>query len=206
MGASVPANAWGSCSFCATAVAPGATVCGICGADKPVPAGELARAPTDVRRRVRLMQFLMGALVVTVAVGLAYTMIDAVVTGPPTAADPLTTTGTYRIAPGSVPILEGNVTGGDYILGNFTSVSPYDANVTLSVYNESAWDGLVQNGTGSPAWSSPSEGSGRIVFTAEYTDDYTFVLTNGYPSASHLTITVYVATEYESNVGDDGFG
>ena len=206
MGASVPANAWGSCSFCGTAVAPGATVCGICGADKPVAAGAMARAPTEVRRRVRLMQFLMGALVVTVAVGLAYTMIDAVVTGPPTANDPLTTTGVYHVAPGSVPFLEGNVTGGDYILGNFTSVSPYDANVTLSIYNISAYTNLVQNGSGSPVWSSPSEGSGRIIFTAEYTDDYTFVLTNDYPTSSHLTVTVYVATEYESNVGDDGFG
>ncbi len=206
MAASIPANTWGSCSFCGTAVAPGATKCGICGADKPVAAGALARAPTDVRRRVRLMQFLMAALVITVAVGLAYTMIDAVLSGPPVAADPLTTTGTYHVAPGYVPILEGNVTGGDYIVGNFTSLIPYEANVSLSVYNESAWNNLVQNGSGSPVWSTPSEGSGRIVFTAEYTDDYTFVLTNAYPASSNLTITVYVATEYESNVGDDGFG
>jgi hypothetical protein len=133
-------------------------------------------------------------------------LIDAALTGPPNVADPLTTAGTYRIPPGSVGFLSGNVTGGDYVVGNFTSVQPYEANITISVYNSSGWTDRVLHGTGLPVWSTPSEGSGRIVFTAEYTDTYTFVLTNPYPASTHLNITVFVATEYESNVGNDGFG
>jgi len=143
---------------------------------------------------------------VGVAVALAWALVDAVATGPPNVADPLTTSGTYTLAPGMVPILTGEVTGGDYVVGNFTSLVPYEADVALSAYNSSQWSNLVQNGSGVPAWSTPSEGSGRIVFTAEYTDTYTFVLTNPYPASSDLTVTVYVATSYESNVGDDGFG
>ena len=45
----------------------------------------------------------------------------------------------------------------------------------------------------------------EIVYSAPYTDYFAFVFENPYPVASHLNVTVYVATEYESNVGDDGF-
>jgi len=145
-------------------------------------------------------------IVLVVVAGLAYAIGGAVLAGPPNVTDPLTTTGTYTVAPGSVPFLTGDVTGGDYVIGNFTSVTPYEAIVSITAYNSTQWNDLVHNGTGTPSWSTPSEGSGRIVFSAEYTDNYTFVLTNPYPAASHITITVYVATQYESNVGDDGFG
>ncbi len=193
---------WGACRYCGTAVAPGATVCALCGEDRPVPASGLAKAPRSVRRRIALTNGLRALIVVGLAVALAYTLIDAVWTGPPVVADPLTTTGTYHLAPGTQPILDGAVTGGDYVVGNFTTIQPFDAAVTLSVYNWSQWYGLVTNGTGSPAWSTPSEGSGRIIFTALDTGTYVFVLTDPLP----LNMTVYVATEYESNVGDDGFG
>jgi len=197
---------WGSCRFCGTAVAPGASACGLCGADRPVPASALPSAPVAVRRRITLTNWLRALIVLAVAVGLSWTLIDSVLTGPPAVPDPLTTTGTYAVPPGSTPILTGEVTGGDYVVGNFTSVRPYLAEITLSVFTAQGWRGLQENGSGSPVWSSPSEGSGRIIFSALYTTNYTFVLTNSYAEAAHLNITVYVATEYESNVGNDGFG
>ncbi len=204
MGAAADGTAWGSCRYCGTAVAPGATACGICGADAPVAAGALPRAPRAVRRRVRLAGWLRTLIVLGVVVGLAYSIVSAVLAGPPHVADPLTASGTYRVAPGYVGILAGEVTGGDYVVGNFTSIAPYGAEVSISVFNESQWSRLLQNGSGSPVWSTPSEGSGRIVFTSLYTDNYTFVLNNPYAAGSGPTITVYVSTEYESNVGDDG--
>ena len=206
MAASVPDGTWGSCRYCGTAVAPGAAACAICGEGQPIRAGAMQAAPRSVRRRIRFTNGLRALIVVGVAVALAYTLLDAALTGPPNVADPLTTTGFYTIGPGASAFLSGNITGGDYVVGNFTSVTPYGANVTISAYNLTAWTNLVENGSGSPLWSTPSEGSGRIIFTAEYTDTYTFVLTNPYPTSSHLNITVYVSTEYESNVGDDGFG
>jgi len=206
MSASLSGSVWGSCRYCGTAVAPGAEVCGLCGADRPVPAAALPTAPVAVRRRISFFNVLRTVVMVGVAIALAWVLIDAVLTGPPAVTDPLTTSGTYTIGPGSVPILSGNVTGGDYVVGNFTSVQPFEANVTISAYNLSAWTDRVENGTGTPVWSTPSEGSGRIVFTAAYTDTYTFVVTNPYPASSHISVQVYVATEYESNVGDDGFG
>jgi hypothetical protein len=205
----VPASSegvWGSCRYCGTAVAPGASACALCGADGPVPAASLASAPAPVRRRIAFTNGFRAVLVIGVAVALGFTLIDEALTGPPNVADPLTTAGSYRIPPGSVAFLSGNVTGGDYVVGNFTSDQPYGASVSISAYNLSGWTDRVLYGTGVPVWSTPTEGSGRIVFTSAYTDTYTFVLTNPYPPSSHLNITVYVATEYESNVGNDGFG
>jgi hypothetical protein len=201
-----PEAAWGTCRYCGTAVAPDSATCGLCGADRPIGAGALGAEPVGVRRRVAFTNGLRTLVVVGVALALAVTLVGAVLTGPPNVADPLTTSGTYAVRPGSSPILSGAVTGGDFVVGNFTSVRPFGANVTLSVYNASEWALVIGNGTGTPAWSTPSEGSGRIIFTAPYTDTYVFVLTNPYPEGTQLTITVYVTTQYESNVGDDGFG
>lgn len=206
MGAASPGTAWGSCRYCGTAVAPGASVCGLCGADRPIRAADLSTAPASVRRRISLFNGLRAAIIIGLAVALAWALIEAVATGPPNVPDPLTTQGTYSVAPGSIPILTGEVTGGDYVVGNFTSVQPFEADVSLSAYNSTGWAALVENGSATPVWSTPTEGSGRIIFTAAYTDTYTFVLTNPYPPSSHIDVTVYVATEYESNVADDGFG
>jgi hypothetical protein len=206
MASATGSTLWGSCRFCGTAVAPGATACGLCGADRPVAAAELPRAPVAVRRRIALTSWLRALIVVGVAVGLAWTLIASALAGPPAVADPLTTTGTYEIPPGASAFLTGEVTGGDYVVGNFTSVVPHLAQVVVSVYTAQAWHSLLENGSGTPAWSTPSEGSGRIIFSALYTTNYTFVLTNPYSGSTPLNITVYVATQYESNVGDDGFG
>jgi len=32
------------------------------------------------------------------------------------------------------------------------------------------------------------------------------VFENPYAPSTHLSVTVYITTEYESNVGDEGFG
>ena len=187
-------------------MAPGATACQLCGADRPVGAAELRSIPAPLRRRIVATHGLRVVVVVGVVAVLAYALLGAALSGPPNVADPMTAASTYAISPGSTPILAGAVTGGDYVVGNFTSVQPFGANVTVSVYNTTEWADLLENGTGHPAWSSPSEGSGRIIFTAAYTDSYVVVLTNPYPTSTHLSIRVYVATQYESNVGDDGFG
>jgi hypothetical protein len=206
MAASEPGQIWGSCRYCGTAVAPGATVCGLCGADRPVPAAALPKAPVGVRRRISFFNWLRMIVMVGVSVALGWALISAVASGPPVVADPLDTSGSYVVPVGSTAIFDGNITGGDYIVGNFTSTQPLEANVTVSAYTYSGWLEQVQNGTGSPVWSTPSEGVGRIVFSPEVTNDYMFVLTNNYPASTHLVIHVYVTTQYESNVGDDGFG
>jgi hypothetical protein len=79
-------------------------------------------------------------------------------------------------------------------------------NVAITVYNSTQWTWFT-TGQGSPGfqWNNTPASEGRIIFSAPYTDTYYFVVENPYPVASHLTIDVYVATTYESNVGDDGF-
>jgi hypothetical protein len=196
---------WGACSFCGVAVPAGATTCPICGASEPVPAGKLGQAPVPVRRRIRLTATLRAAIVAAVAVGLAYTLLAAVLAGPPTVPDPLTTAGTYVLAPGNFTVLSGNITGGDYIQGNYTAVNPPGVDVAVAVYNSSQWSWFT-NGTGSPGvqWNNTPTWQGSIVFAAPYTDMFYFVISNPYPATSGITIHVYVATVYESDVAEDG--
>jgi hypothetical protein len=204
--ASPAPDTWGACRFCGVAVAPGAAACGICGAADPVPATALPTEARRVRRRIHLAGTLRSIIVVAVVVGLAYTLISAVVQGPPVVADPLTTAGTYALGPGNYTVIAGNITGGDYVVGNWTSVNPPGMDIGLAVYNSSQW-GWFTHGQGSPGnqWNNTPGASGRIVFSAPYTDMYYFVFTNVVPPTSHITVDVYVTTEYESNVGDDGF-
>ncbi len=197
---------WGTCRFCGVAVAPGASTCGICGAADPIAAGALPRESRRVRRRVRITGALRTVIVLAVVIGLSYALISAVVQGPPVVADPLTTAGTYVLGPGNYTVIAGNITGGDYIIGNWTSVSPPGILIGVAVYNSSQW-GWFTSGAGSQGnqWNNTPGPSGRIIFSAPYTDMYYFVITNLLPSTSHLNVSVYVTTEYESNVGDDGF-
>jgi hypothetical protein len=197
---------WGVCRFCGVAVAPGATKCGICGAADPIAASALPTESRRIRRRVRLTGAFRSVIVLAVVIGLAYALISAVVQGPPVVADPLTTAATYTIGPGNYTVIAGNITGGDYIVGNWTSLNPPGIEIGIAVYNSSQW-GWFTSGAGSPGnqWNNTPGPSGRIVFSAPYTDMYYFVVTNTLPTASHLSVAVYVTTEYESNVGDDGF-
>jgi hypothetical protein len=196
---------WGSCSFCGGAVPPEARVCPICGADRPVRAGELATAPKKIRRRIRISGTLRTLIVIGACAALAYAMIGAVLSGPPVVADPLTTSGAYVLGPGNYTVLAGNITGGDYIQGNYSAMTPPGMDISVAVYNSSEWNWFT-NGTGTPGtlWNNTPAYAGPIVFAAEYTDTYYFVFENPLPASSGISIEIYVATQYESNVAEDG--
>jgi len=144
-------------------------------------------------------------LVAGVAVGLAYTLISTALSGPPNVADPLTTSGTYTIGPGAYAVISGEVTGGDFVVGNYTTVAPAGASLAVAVYNATEWTRFANGAPATPAWSIPAQPAARIIFSAPYTDTFYFVFENPYPASSPWNITAYVVTQYESNVGDDGF-
>ncbi len=197
---------WGACRFCGVAVPAGADRCPICGAPRPLSASEIPVAPKRVRRRLQLTGFLRSLIVVGVVVGITYAIVSAVIQGPPVlTGDPLTTSGTYVIDPGNYTVISGEITGGDYVVGNFSSVQPAGTNIALSVYNSTSWDAISNGSLASPAWSVSATPDGRIVYSAPVTDTYYFVFTNPYPLSSHLAIAVYITTLYESNVGGSGF-
>lgn len=201
-----PASVWGACRTCGAAVAPGAATCALCGAAGPLSAAELAHAPQAVRRRLRLTRALRALIVVGVVVALGVALIPPVLMGPPSVADPLTTASTYRLGPGAMAFVVGEITGGDYVLGNYSTITPYGADVAVGVYNASGWAALFAHEPASPLWSLPPQSAGRIVFSATVSDNYAFVLTNPYPAASGINVTVYLTTTYQSNVANDGFG
>lgn len=199
-------EAWGMCRTCGAAVPPRSTDCPLCGADRPVAAGDLAGAPRQLRRRWAYTRWFRGALVVGVIVALGAALIPPALTGPPTVQDPLTTAGAYRLGPGNSTAIEGEITGGDYVLGNYSTIEPVGSTVVVAVYNSTAWAARVAGQPASPSWSLPAQPSGRIVFSATYTDSFVFVVTNPYPVTTGVNVTVYLVTSYQSNVGNDGFG
>ncbi len=197
---------WGACRFCGVAVPYGANSCEICGTGRPLSAAEIPRASVSVRRRLRLTGLLRSVIVVAVVAGVAYAIVSAELSGPPVlTGDPLTTSGTYALGPGNFTVLSGEINGGDYVLGNFTSVNPVGTDVVVAVYNSTAWVAFVSHEPATPAWSLGPSFDGRIVFSPLVTDTYYFAFTNPYAPSTHLTIEVYIATEYEANSGDDGF-
>ncbi len=197
---------WGACRTCGAAVPPGASACPLCGASRPLSAGEIAHAPPAVRRRLRLTRAFRALIVVGVIGALAVALVPPALTGPPSVSDPLTTAGTYHIAPGAIASVSGEITGGDYVLGNYSTIAPYGSEVGVAVYNASGWSALLDHRPATPLWSVPAQSSGRIVFSATVSDNYWFVVTNPYPVASGVTVTVYLTTTYQSNVANDGFG
>ena len=197
---------WGNCRFCGVAVPSGAAKCGICGADDPLPAGAESRAPRKVRRWVRLTHAFRTLIVVTVVAGLTYAILSAVLSGPPSlTSDPLTTTGTYTISPQNYTVISGEITGGDYVTGNFTTTHPVGVNIAVAVYNSSEWSEFVAGQSPSPLYSVSPTYNAQIVYAPEVTDNYYFVFSNPYPISSHLTIGVYITTLYNANVANDGF-
>jgi len=156
---------------------------------------------------VRFTGWLRTLVVVGVVGALAYATLSAVLQGPPVlTGDPLTTHAGYWVGPGNYTEISGEITGGDYVIGNYSSFDPVGMEVEFVVYNSSEWSSFVAGGHPSPVYSVSTAFSGRIVYSAPVTDNYYFVFSNPYPSSSHLTFGIYVATEYESNVGDDGLG
>ena len=200
-----PPGSWATCRFCGVAVPPGAKKCTECGAEGPLSPSELRNAPKSLRRRVRLTGFLRTVIVLGVIGGLGYATIAAVFQGPPnTAGDPLTTTGSYLVGPGNYTFLTGEITGGDYVVGNYSSFDPVGMEIDFVVYNSSEWATFTAGGIPTPTYSATTAYSGEIVYSAPVTDNYYFVFTNPYAASTHLAYRIYIATEYESNVGDDG--
>jgi len=203
----VTGEEWGSCRFCGVAVPPGAAHCEICGADHPLSAAEEAQAPRKVRRWLKLTRAFRVLIVLTVIAGLAYAILSAEISGPPNlTSDPLTTTGTYVLGPGNITVIDGAITGGDYVTGNFTAVDPAGVNIVLAVYNSSEWSEFQAGQAPTPLYSVGPTPSANIVYSPLVTDTYYFVYTNPYSPSTHLTVGVYITTLYNSNVANDGFG
>lgn len=203
----VPTGDWGICRFCGVAVAPGATSCGICGADHPLSATEAANPPRKVRRWLRLTRAFRILIIVVVIGGLAYAILSAELSGPPNlVGDPLTTAGTYSIGPGNFTVISGDITGGDYVTGNFTATDPAGVNIVLSVYNSTLWDEFYTGGTPTPLYTVGPTFNAELVYSPLVTDTYYFVFSNPYAPSTHLTVGVYITTLYNSNVANDGFG
>jgi len=200
-----PDPTWGACSFCSVAVPPGASTCPICGAPDPIRASKLSSVSRSQRRRLRATGVFRSLIVIAVALGLAYTMVSLVVAGPPVVADPLTTSGLYTLGPGNYTIISGDITGGDFVIGNFSTTAPVGLNVELAVYNSTQIPQFLNGLSPIPQYTLGPSPSGRIVFSAPYTDTYSFVFLNPYPASSHLGYVVQITTTYESNVGDEGF-
>jgi hypothetical protein len=186
-------------------VPPGATQCPICGATNPIAASELPNVSVHQRRRLQATGVFRSLIVIAVALGLAYLMISLVVGGPPVVVDPLTTSGLYPLAPGNSTVISGEITGGDFIIGNFSTANPVGLNLELAVYNSTQMPQYLHGLGPVPQYVIGPSASGRIVFSAPYTDEYYFVFTNPYPASSHLSFIAEISTTYESNVGDEGF-
>jgi hypothetical protein len=202
----VPPTEWGSCRFCGVAVRPGVEKCEICGAGKPLSAAEAAAAPPKVRRWLRLTHGFRTLIVITVIAGLTYAVVSAELSGPPNlVGDPLTTAGTYLIGPGNYTTIFGDITGGDFVTGNFTAVTPAGVNVELAVYNSSEWGEFASGGTPTPLYSVGPTYNAQLVYSPLVTDTYYFVFSNPYAPSTHLTVAVYITTLYNSNVANDGF-
>jgi hypothetical protein len=190
-----PPAGWTTCLTCGDATAPGALRCPTCGA--PTDGPEAARAGP---RRLKVHRWLRISLVLAVAAGLSGVLLLAFVQGPPVAADPLTGSRTFSVAAGGYQFFSGAVTGGDYVTGNFTVLSPPGAQLVFAVYNSTEF-ALYQGGRPAiPAATPLNATSGIIDFSAIVTDNYFFVFENTYPPASHLTVRVYSTSQYMSNV------
>jgi hypothetical protein len=133
-------------------------------------------------------------------------MITLVLGGPPVVADPLTTDGLYTIGPGNFTIISGEITGGDFVIGNFSTSDPVGLNLELAVYNSTQMPQFIHGLSPIPLYTLGPSSTARIVFSAPYTDEYSFVFTNPYPVGSPLTYVAQISTTYESNVGNEGFG
>jgi hypothetical protein len=190
---------WSTCATCGDALPPGARACPTCGKETSGQATAEGLTP-KTRRRLKIHRGLRIFLVVGVAVALIGVMALAVYQGPPVAADPLTNTWVYNITAGNYSVFSGSVTGGDYIAGNFTVVTPPGANVLFEVFNNSSYRQFAAGLPAVPQAPSSNATEGVIDFAAVVTDTYYFVWVDAYAAPSHIDITVYASTEYMSNV------
>jgi len=192
--------AWGTCQHCGRAVPAPEGICPSCGQHDTVAPAAIPALPVRSRRRVRLFQVVRVALVVVVVLGLAYDMVSAVYSGPPTYPDPLTTTGTYTLGPGNFTVLSGAITGEDYVDGNYTVVNPVGTSIVFAVYNATSYTSWVRHAPATAQWTTTGSSSSAIVFDAPYTDTFFLVFQNPYLPGSGIVQTIYISTAYQSNV------
>jgi hypothetical protein len=200
MAAVSPEGTWGTCTFCGDAVPPAGKACPTCGKEPDLPAAVPARKGRT-RQRLLLLRALRILVVVAIVSSIGGAILSAELAGPTIYPDPLTGARTLTVNPGGWAALAGNITGEDYVTGNFTVMTPPGANVTVAVYNASEFATFYAHGNARPAVAPYVNVTGaRIVFAAPYTDEFYFVFENLYPSGSGLTLQVYVATTYQTNV------
>jgi hypothetical protein len=195
----IPPGVWGTCPTCGDATPPGSLKCPTCGKER---APGTPAVPTDrkVIRRLKIHRSLRMLVIIGLVIGLIVTLSLAVDQGPPVAADPLTGTWVYHLTPGNYSVFSGNITGGDYIDGNFTIVTPPGAFVLMEVFNSSGYGDFLSGRPATPVQAPINETSGLILFSPIVTDSYFFVWVDQYPVASHISMTLYAQTQYMSNV------
>jgi hypothetical protein len=193
---------WGSCAFCGDAVPPEAKICPTCGKEQGTPAERAleARRPA-ARRRAALLRWLRVLVVVGIVVAIGWAIISAEISGPTTYSDPLTGAWTFTVPAGGYHLLAGNITGEDYITGNFTVETPIAAQVMVYIYNSTEFGAFYSDQpaqAAQPPYTNVTHA--YIVFSAPYTDEFFFVFENPYPASSNITEKLYVTTTYETNV------
>ena len=191
---------WRTCATCGDAFLPGATACPTCGDSRYVTAVGLPALPTLDRYRFRFVRSFRMVIIVAAIVGVSYVLVTAVWSGPPTYADPLTTKASYVIPAGTFAYLSGPVTGEDYIVGNYSVLTPASGQVGFAVYNTTEFIEFVHGEAATSQWQVTPENAGRIVWAAPYTDTFYLVWQSPYAAGSHVAITVYATTNYMSNV------
>lgn len=189
-----------TCPLCGDASPPGSVRCRTCGATTLLQPGQEKGLPPKQKRWYTWVRW--GRILVIVAVVglLGALMVQAAFTPAPIAADPLTQNSTNVVPPGGVWVLNGAITGSDYIQGNYTVTSPPGALLTLTVYNSTEYNDFVHGLTTGNQETLPASASSVFVFDAPYTDTFYFVWSNQYPPASGLNLTVFVHSDYEANV------
>ncbi len=192
-------RAWGTCAFCGDPYPPNGPKCPTCGHREPVPPEGGKALPTKERRHLRWVQGVRLSLVIGAIVVLSYLMITAAFTPPAAVSDPLTTSGSRTVGPGNYTVLSGDITGDDYVVGNYSVSHPLGANVTFLVFNDTDYTIFAAGGTATPLDQVTGAENAPIVFSAPYTDTFHFVWINPYSPASGITLTIYIDTSYESN-------
>ena len=202
MATSAPDREWGTCTFCGDAMPPDAKMCPTCGKEVGSPAERAALARSrPVHQRLVILRWLRILVVVAVVATIGWAVISAEISGPTAFADPLTGSWTLSLAPGGWGLIAGNITGEDYITGNFTVMTPPGADLVLAIYNSTEFSAFYYHESAQAAAPTDSNvTSARIVFAAPYTDEFYFVFENPYPASSGITEKVFVTTTYETNV------
>jgi hypothetical protein len=191
---------YGTCPVCGDAVPPGAAICPICGASDPIRADQVAQLKGAKKHRFKLLQYGRSLVIVVVVVGLGFLMVQAALTPPPVADNPLSQTSTLTVAPGHFLEIAGTITGADYIEGNYTVLDPPGALLTFEIFNSTEFPIFDVGGVATPMQAPITSSDGRIVYSALYTDTFYFVWVNNYPADSGLNLTFYSTTTYETNV------